>query len=126
MFRTLLLTSFLADIVLSPKDSVGIRSLLKSVAKDWKTLGSLLGFSSDILDEMVAISAKQKDYLNKVITNWLSGDADSPTVSRLVYALHKMEGTESIVQSILSGNFFILYCTFSDYVILCRIWKFDG
>ena len=80
-----------------------IYSLTKSLASDWRHLGSLLGLTNDTLELIGSTPAVPDVYLNRVLMKWMCGDAEPPTVAVLVKALNRMSGTEDIVQQIIDG-----------------------
>ena len=52
---------------------------------------------------MSVIPADSNIQLGRLLNRWLAGDAHSPTVSVLVNALHCIEGTNDVVQGIVTG-----------------------
>ena len=95
--------------MLSFRDSKEIETALKGLANEWRLLGTKLGFSKGILDKISSVSANDSVYLNRLLIQWLSGDAGSPiTVSKLVDALGKMGGKDEYVCKILHGNSVIM------------------
>lgn len=93
------------DKKLSLKDVGKIRFLLKDLAKNWHVLGIALGFSKDTLDQITSTPADSTVLLNRMLGKWLAGDVDSPTVSVLVNALGGIEGTDEVIESIITGTF---------------------
>ena len=91
------------DEKLSLKDVGRIQHLLRSLSNDWHALGSALGFQKATLDQMSVIPADSNIQLGRLLNGWLAGDAHSPTVSVLVNALHCIEGTNDVVQGIVTG-----------------------
>ena len=92
-----------SDRKLSLKDIGRIQDHLRSLANDWHALGSALGFQKAALDQMSVIPADSNVHLGRLLNRWLAGDAHSPTVSVLVNALHCIEGTNDVVQGIVTG-----------------------
>ena len=104
------LAIFFSDREFSPKDISSIRLLIGKLAGNWRLLGTALGFQKEFLDQMSAIPAESDVHLTRLLNKWLAGDADSATVSVLVNALGGIDGTEEIVQSIVTGIFVAEYC----------------
>ena len=95
---------YISDKMLSPRDFGTIRTLLKDLADKWRVLGAALGFLKDKLDEISATPAESIVHLGRLLFKWLSGDADSPTVTVLVNALRRIEETADIIQNIIAGK----------------------
>ena len=100
-----------------------IESLLVELAGSWHKLGLLLGFSKDTLKLIASVSADPRVHLNRLLSRWISGDFDSPTVAVLVKALTTMSGTEDIIRNILEGIAFYLAYHCSTFFLLLPLTR---
>ena len=86
-------------------DSVKLRSVLEVDHNKWNTLGILLGFTQEVLQNMASSAGGMESYLNRMIISWLSGDASQqPTLESLATALrHPKMGEEKVAAKLLEG-----------------------
>ena len=81
---------------------------LRGVSTKWYSLGSLLGFTSDQLENLVStvdVNCDPAIYLSKVLFAWLQS-ANPPTLEALCRALsHERMGEQELALQLLQRKF---------------------
>ena len=80
-------------ITLDRPDLKDAFSMLFSLAKDWKTIGGLLGVEAHILDNIKKDEEGVQDCLQAMLSKWLKQVDPQPTWQDLVDAVEKVDAT---------------------------------
>ena len=86
---------------------------LRGVSTKWYSLGSLLGFTSDELENLVStldVNCDRAVYLSKVLFTWLQS-ANPPTLEALCRALsHERMGEKRLALQLLKCKCIVIVC----------------
>lgn len=99
--------SFHIDLTFTKDDAEKLHSLLLPIARDWRILGVMLGFKTEVLDSLQAANTTFLDF----ILAWIDGRGGPPTLRSLREALHdSMLKKNSLATEIAKGiNFIAIY-----------------